>query len=107
MCETSIGHRQGPAGAAKSALLRRLEGDGFSEGYGSLLFLATLLGTDAEDLRPKNDEERFEWRGHLRGLRAALACLAIHDASLTPGEAAAVVEEHLAEAALPSASPAD
>ena len=75
----------------KPTLLRRLADDGFSEGYGSLLFLTALVGTDAEALDPETDEERSEWRGHLRGLRSALVCLAMHDTKLSPAVAAAVV----------------
>jgi hypothetical protein len=82
----------------KSTVLRLLSKDGFSESYGALLFMAVLVGTDADALRPETDAERHEWRGHLQGLRAALACLAMHEVKLAPEAAAAAVQKHIEDA---------
>lgn len=83
----------------KSVILSRLAAEGFSASYGALLFQVALVGTDAETLEPESDEEHFEWRGHLSGLRSALMCVAMHEVELDPEAAAAAVRKHLEDAA--------
>lgn len=83
---------------AKAVIIKRLTDQGYTSGYGTLLFLTAYLGADPESLEPENAEERFEWRGHFRGLRAALACLAMHERQLEADAAATVVGWHIADA---------
>jgi len=83
----------------KSTVLRLLSKEGFSESYGALLVMAVLVGADPDGLQPETDAERHEWRGHLQGLRAALACLAMYEAKLAPDMAAAAVQKHIEDAA--------
>ncbi|ACU75717.1 hypothetical protein Caci_6879 [Catenulispora acidiphila DSM 44928] len=83
----------------KRTVLRLLSKEGFSESYGILLVMSVLVGTDPDSLRPETDAERHEWRGHLQGLRAALSCLAMHEAKLAPDAAAAAVQKHIEDAA--------
>jgi hypothetical protein len=61
--------------------------------------MAVQVGADPDGLRPETDAERFEWRGHLQGLRAALTCLAMYEAGLGPAEAAAAVQRHIEDGA--------
>lgn len=86
------------AEGAKAVVLERLADQGFSNSYGSLLFLAALVGTDTEQLDPKSDEERFEWRGHVKGLQSALLCVAMYEHGLDPELAGLVVMTHVDEA---------
>jgi len=83
------------AETAKSAVLRLLAQEGYSGSYGTLLVLALQVGADPDGLTPESDAELFEWRGHLRGLRAALTCVAMYEAKLGPAEAVVVVQRHL------------
>lgn len=86
------------ADEAKASVLDRVAAQGFTSSYGSLLFHAALLGTDPEILAPRGDEERFEWRGHNKGLQAALVCLVMHEQQLDPELAVMVVMTHVEEA---------
>lgn len=87
------------AEGVKAAVLKRLADQGFTSSYGSLLFLAVLVGTDPDQLAPENDEERFEWRGHIKGLQSALHCVVMHERQLEPELAGMVVMTHVEEAA--------
>lgn len=86
------------AEGVKETVLARAADQGFSSSYGALLYLAVLIGTDPEQLDPKGDEERFEWRGHIKGLQAALLCIAMHEHGLDPDLAGMVVMTHVEEA---------
>ncbi|MBS2545502.1 hypothetical protein KGQ19_01330 [Catenulispora sp. NL8] len=83
----------------KDSVLLSLAKEGYSGSYGVLLLVAVLMGTNPDELRPESDAERDEWSGHLQGLRSALTCVAIHEAKLEPGDAAAVVQRHIEDAA--------
>ncbi|WP_194891961.1 hypothetical protein [Catenulispora pinisilvae] len=82
----------------KAATLNRVTEEGYTDGYGALVHLAAVIGTDPEGLSPKSDEERFAWGGHLKGLRAALLCLAMHERGIAPEPAALVVSRHIEDA---------
>lgn len=83
----------------KASILNRVMEEGYTESYGALVYLAAVIGTDAETLRPKDIEERLVWSGHLGGLRAALLCLAMHEFRIGPEAAASVVSRHIQDAA--------
>jgi hypothetical protein len=86
------------ADEAKAAIIGRLLDQGYTTSYGTLIHLTALMGPDPEALEPQDDEERYEWRGHYKGLRAALACLAMHEKAVGPESAAALVGHHVTEA---------
>lgn len=86
------------ADGPKAAILKRLMGEGYSSSYGELVCVAARLGMDVESLEPDSDEERYEWRGYLRGLRSALHCLAMHERTIGPDSAAFIVNGQISEA---------
>jgi hypothetical protein len=83
----------------RSTVLRLLAREGYSGSYGTLLVMAVLIGADPDGLTPETDAERFEWWGHLQGLRAALVCLAMYEANLSPLQAAVAVQRHIEDGA--------
>lgn len=83
------------ADGPKAAICRQIMNEGFSESYALLIHLLALMGSDPVALEPENDEELAEWRGHLKGLRAALFCLAMHERRIGPESAALVVKLHI------------
>jgi len=83
---------------AKTAILDRVTKEGYTDSYGTLLHLTAAMGSDPEALGPTNAEELAEWCGHLKGLRAALLTLAMHERQLDPEEAVLVVNRHIEEA---------
>jgi len=82
----------------KASTLDRVVEEGYSESYGALVYLAAVIGTDPEALRPKGIEERLAWGGHLEGLRAALLCLVMHERGIGAEAAALVVSQHVEDA---------
>lgn len=73
----------------------RLRDAGRSKGYAELLYLTALMYADTLPLIPENGEEQAEWRGHLKGLRSALVCLARAKRSLDFEDAAAIVNDEI------------
>lgn len=71
---------------------------GHTDSHGALLHLVGLMGHDPETPEPQSEEERFNWQGHLEGLRAALLCLAMHERQLDPASAVVVVDDQLEQA---------
>lgn len=84
--------------STKTATLDRIMKEGYTDSYGRLLYLTAVMGSDPEALGPKSAEELAEWRGHLKGLRAALFSLAMHERRLDPEAAVRVVGQHLEHA---------
>ncbi|WP_194904515.1 hypothetical protein [Catenulispora rubra] len=82
----------------KASTLDRVMEEGYTESYGALVYLAAVIGTDPESLCPSGIEERLAWGGHLKGLRAALLCLAMHERGIGPEAAALAVSHHLEDA---------
>lgn len=82
----------------KTATLNRVVAEGHTDSYGVLLHLIAVMGVDPKALFPASDEERAVWRGHFKGLKAALLCLAMYEQELEPGAAAAVVNQHIVDA---------
>jgi hypothetical protein len=83
---------------AKMATLNRVTKEGYTDSYGTLLCLTAVMGSDPDALGPMGAEERAEWRGHFKGLRAALLSLAMHERRLDPEAAVQVVGQHLEDA---------
>lgn len=86
------------ADTAKAVILRRLVDEGHSEGYGALVHLTALMEINPDEMMPETVQERHEWSGHFKGLRSALACVAMQERKLRPRKAAEVVGGHIAEA---------
>jgi hypothetical protein len=84
--------------AAKSAIMHRLAGEGYSGSYGILLYLVAVMGTDPKALGPQSEEELTRWGGHFEGLRAALHCLVMHEQEFEPDLAALIVSAHIKDA---------
>lgn len=85
---------------AKTTVIHRLSTAGYSSSYGALVYTVALLGTNPGQLELASDEEQHEWLGYRKGLRAALACLAMHEKGLDPATVATTVGQHLFEAHL-------
>jgi len=83
------------ADSAKDRILGRITEQGHTDSYGTLLYLAAVMGIDPIALDPDNPVELNTWSGHLDGLRASLLWLAIYERGITPEEAADVVNQHL------------
>lgn len=82
----------------KTATLNRVMAEGHTQSYGTLLHLVTVMDVDPTALCPESDEELAEWRGHCKGLKAALLCLAMCEQELEPNAAVLVVNQHIADA---------
>ena len=105
MCERRPHHQllithEGSAvpGLSKALINKIVAEQGHTDGYGALLHLVVLMELDPEIPKPRSNEERANWQGHLEGLRAALLCLAMHECTLGPESAAIVVGEQLEQA---------
>ena len=85
-------------GLSKALINKAVADQGHTDGYGALLHLVVLMQLDPEIPKPRSDEERANWQGHLEGLRAALLCLAMHERTLDPESAARAVEEQVEQA---------
>lgn len=83
---------------AKNKILRRVNEEGHTESYGTLLYLAAVMGLDPTALGPANSLEFTAWAGHLDGLRSSLLCLAMYERQLGPEEVAEVVDQHILDA---------
>lgn len=86
------------AQSGRTATLHRVMEEGYTDSYGALLYLTAVMGSDADALAPASAGEENEWRGHLKGLRAALLCLAMHERRAEPEEVALVVGRHIEDA---------
>ncbi|MBS2545408.1 recombinase family protein [Catenulispora sp. NL8] len=84
--------------AAKARILALVETADLSDGFGALLHMAAVLGSDSKTLVPKTEEERFAWAGHMDGLHAALMCLARHEQQQAPEVAAQIVDSLMGQA---------
>lgn len=83
---------------AKNKILKRVNEEGHTDSYGTLLYLAAVMGSDPEALGPASPLEFTRWSGHLDGLRSSLLCLAMYERRLGPEEAAEVVDLHFLDA---------
>lgn len=82
----------------KALIYTAVAEQGYTAGYGALLHLFVLMQLDPEIPKPRSDEERVNWQGHLEGLRAALLCLAMHERTLDPESAARAVDQQVEQA---------
>ena len=83
---------------AKDKILKRVNQEGHTDSYGTLLYFAAVMGFDATALGPDSTLELNTWSGHLDGLRSSLLCLAMYERQIEPEKAAQVVNQHLLEA---------
>lgn len=83
---------------AKEQILKRVREEGHTDSYGVLLYMAAVMDFDSMPVDSASSLELATWSGHLDGLRASLLCLAMYERKLTPEEAAAVVDNHIADA---------
>lgn len=83
---------------AKNKILKRVNEEGHTDSYGTLLYLAAVMGSDPKALSPTSLLEFTRWSGHLDGLRSSLLCLAMYERQLGPEEAAEVVDLHVLDA---------
>ena len=83
---------------AKDKILRRVNEEGHTDSYGTLLYLAAVMGFDPMALGPDNSVELTAWSGHLDGLRSSLLCLAMYERRIGPEMAAKVVNQHILDA---------
>jgi hypothetical protein len=79
----------------KAAICKQITDEGYSEGYALVVHLLALMGPDLTGLGPESLEELAEWRGHLKGLRAALFCIVMHERRIGPESAALIVKQHV------------
>lgn len=84
--------------SGRTATLNRVREEGYTDSYGALLHLTAVVGSDPDALKPVSAEEQAEWRGHIKGLRAALVCLAMHERHAEPEAVALVVDRHIEDA---------
>lgn len=83
---------------AKDRILNRVNEEGHTDSYGTLLYLAAVMGFDPMALGPKSSAELTAWTGHFEGLRSSLLCLAMYERNIEPEKAAEVVDQHIADA---------
>ena len=86
------------AESAKDKILKRIGEEGHTDSYGTLLYLAAVMGFDPMALGPNSCVELATWSGHFDGLRASLLCLAMYERNIGPEKAAEVVNQHLLDA---------
>ncbi|MBS2546920.1 hypothetical protein KGQ19_08555 [Catenulispora sp. NL8] len=86
------------AESAKDRILKRVNEEGHTDSYGTLLYLAAVMGFDPTALGPESSVELTVWSGHFDGLRASLLCLAMYERGIEPKKAAEVVNQHIADA---------
>lgn len=84
--------------SVKSTILNRVTQEGHTDSYGVLLHLVAVMGAEPMALEPRTETEHTEWRGHFKGLRAALYCLAMHEQEVGPDSAALIVHQHIRDA---------
>ncbi|MEY9895749.1 hypothetical protein ABIA35_008088 [Catenulispora sp. MAP12-49] len=86
------------AKSTKDRILKRVLEEGHTDSYGTLLYTAAVMGSDAIELGPDSSVELTTWSGHLEGLRSALLCLAMYERKFGPEKAAEVVNKHIEDA---------
>ena len=86
------------AESAKDKILKRVIEEGHTGSYGTLLYMAAVMGFDPRTLGPISRLELTIWNGHFAGVRASLLCLARYERKLEPENAAKVVNQHLEDA---------
>lgn len=86
------------AESAKDKILKRVTEEGHTDSYGTLLYLAAVMGFDALAIGPETTLELTTWSGHFEGLRASLLCLAMYERQLAPESAAEAVDRHILDA---------
>lgn len=83
---------------AKDKILKRVNEEGHTDSYGTLLYLAAVMGFDPMALGPDSSLELASWSGHLDGLRSSLLCLAMYERQIGPEKAAEIVDQHILDA---------
>lgn len=83
---------------AKDKIFKRVNEEGHTDSYGTLLYLAAVMDCDPMALSPDSALELATWSGHLDGLRSSLLCLAMYERRIGPEKAAEVVDQHILDA---------